>query len=1700
MASASGPAKTDTCVQGHSSCRPKTDDSEEKVRLQKFLNELQSMDCYNFDHLTAIAQATVSLHTGLSKDQCHTLWENETFLTFIYSSAGHSPAAKHFVSLLKSNEAARMSASWDILGKFGITKDDFGGHAQSDDRDETIDRESSQLQSSNVDTQRRQNSASSSVANKSCTGHTVTTCQEPQPPWKSLIGEQSFTVTPTEHYRISEILLQPEVNETELAGFVGKVLPYILQRVQMRGCYVLQPSTLSALVRRVPVSTSRTRSDPFRAKSSTAVSAKSSQYACPVSRLDCLSCLLCAVDSIVARDLLHVMSQFPMALPLVMRNVAETGAKYFLMTPQLRGAVIKWETASAKIVEHSLFNDPFKLLVAVRLGNNSTGKSAILNQILARDDIFSRRGEPGSSYGKPVTVDGSVEFIWLTEETCKDTLWRTVVRRDDREDNAITLLANVHGDVSGNLDIINLLCQNFQCRYLAFLMPDCDETQWKAFTAQLPSRDSASFIRVDPSDYEVEDLTDIQSSRITEDETLHKVRCSIDGALKGCPVVKRVKMDGLPPRVSLINGIGTQLSQKIIDFVETNTCKSTRGRLQLQKATLCQRDVRERDTTPHVVEHFIEILESPLDERQRAVIHLESELSRLSNAETNKMRAKYLQQKKELTKMMTDQDGNLKDIVCIRRNISDSLKIIDNMNLGLEHFFRVVAHLYQQQLTANTDSTLLMLPEKVADLFLNGHPLELLDGDSEHIHMPWLNMIFKSVVEKHPKLRVYVVSIIGLQSSGKSTLLNSLFACRFAVSVGRCSNGLFMRLVFLNEKLATDWKVDAILLIDTEGLGSTEKMGDDEAEKKDRLLATFVMGISNLVIINVLGEYMKELTEIMQIAVITMTRLEKADIAPDILMIQHLLTEMNSGKLSQSEQQFCEAIRKAIDLAETKDVQVGVRDAKCLRELFARIQNETLLTQFHPYKDGATANAPASEAYHRDVVHLYEKILDCCKSSSSVIELSKWKTLLESYWDCVKQEDFSLRFKNVKEIHEFIDRGQHISYVKQAIDAAFSAHARTEKAHIVTRIQEMDDRKSLQDREVFLRDLDRRVTHLPHGCSSSNSQKCQKCREACEQEKSLYEYVQDGPYELETQETIDRYTKTVRRSTLEKLSQCFDASVMQQDHCAEFDSIIIVHLKKHIGDSKAGEFSPEKRGQITDEIMAELTKTARARDDEVSVKDKITDATLDHYRQYPDILDKLNSEFSIFEDVLYAKSQRARKTFRGLVVSFTVNQRTQEVEHLKFLTDSVLRKMLDQRQADCYEDGMVRALEQELTCQLEVFSKQVMKLSPEQKLNIHVWTLQQFLKRMEAMQDAWDKKNRPSSILNENKERYIQIINTRLEHGFTYAAEGQIIGQHLLKGIQQKAIAAENNEMTRAVESLVWTTNSEKVRLKYFKHLAEEVRDGKHDTALVHFQNPTQEIEKWYKATVDQHRSNSFGETFASTFEKEFKSVRHKVENSLKSEDIVFVAKQQNLELQSYQPSSNFEPTGDDFEIMQGEVVRTMDEGKHQFCRLDDSLFSLPSDEPSVMARLGCTERCFWCGALCWGQRGHEEDQGETRKHHSSHQPNGLVTVGYRGSDHLISRPCHEMKDDDVVYFGEPHENGVPWKEAKEKHFTEWKFDRHYIAKFDALMRWFFQELNHSIAANTPDRKPATREDLERYNCTNLSYDDILSRIEQEIN
>ncbi|CAF4271249.1 unnamed protein product [Rotaria sp. Silwood2] len=131
-----------------------------------------------------------------------------------------------------------------------------------------------------------------------------------------------------------------------------------------------------------------------------------------------------------------------------------------------------------------------------------------------------------------------------------------------------------------------------------------------------------------------------------------------------------------------------------------------------------------------------------------------------------------------------------------------------------------------------------------------GNSFEIIDGDNFEMQDEFLI----EVMHLFHKKKFFIMSIIGPQQSGKSTLLNFLFGTLFEVREGRCTRGVYGTLVKIRSEAVTHDLIppdyDYILLIDTEDLFSIEKSD----EQYDKRLILFCLAISHLVIVNISGE------------------------------------------------------------------------------------------------------------------------------------------------------------------------------------------------------------------------------------------------------------------------------------------------------------------------------------------------------------------------------------------------------------------------------------------------------------------------------------------------------------------------------------------------------------------------------------------------------------------------------------------------------------------------------------------------------------------------------------------------------------------------------------------------------------------------------------------------------------------------------
>ena len=75
--------------------------------------------------------------------------------------------------------------------------------------------------------------------------------------------------------------------------------------------------------------------------------------------------------------------------------------------------------------------------------------------------------------------------------------------------------------------------------------------------------------------------------------------------------------------------------------------------------------------------------------------------------------------------------------------------------------------------------------------------------------------MYAKLEQKTNNAKIFVISALGIQSSGKSTLLNTMFGLEFRVSAGRCTRGAFACLIPVGDTLKTASDIDYVLVIDT---------------------------------------------------------------------------------------------------------------------------------------------------------------------------------------------------------------------------------------------------------------------------------------------------------------------------------------------------------------------------------------------------------------------------------------------------------------------------------------------------------------------------------------------------------------------------------------------------------------------------------------------------------------------------------------------------------------------------------------------------------------------------------------------------------------------------------------------------------------------------------------------------------------------
>uniref|UniRef100_A0A3B3BI15 VLIG-type G domain-containing protein n=2 Tax=Oryzias melastigma TaxID=30732 RepID=A0A3B3BI15_ORYME len=752
-------------------------------------------------------------------------------------------------------------------------------------------------------------------------------------------------------------------------------------------------------------------------------------------------------DSFLKQNMITKLSQCQYALPLLVPDPAAAEIECPLWTfRQIRKTWKKTEirdnSKSVTIKSLPICKAETPLVSFFRLGSLSQSKSQLMNTLINdRHNTFFHRNCPGSTKSRHL-MDGVVEIAWYCP-----------AGKDNDSFSDCIGFCNLHGDsllMEKQREILTEISS-----VLVVLVPALEKGQESSKVIStlirspnplivLTADNDCGAVQIKPQKYKV-GLKDRSQSDVSE-ELRRIIGKILSGSNKSFSLELMSNISGV--RVDeddtvCQNGKSAAMNiVKVIQDMDVSRIKDTFLPCQGQLWHEWCRTNKERF-------HLRGNIEKEKSQKDQQLIQIrqkqcDASCSELMKSFTDSLMS--LEQKdkeyflkwtqilidelssKDLSAILQNYDEKWSEVLTLKKkhDKSDQLKVkqteleqisqkLQAATFGLEHIFREMSQIYEahQSLKRQTHcrhTEWVKYPELAADLMISGHPMELMDGDAGHVPLTWISGLLQEVIKKLGDQRVFVLSVLGVQSSGKSTMLNTMFGLHFAVSAGRCTKGAYMQLLKLSEEIKTDFKFDYVLVVDTEGLRALELEGPNILHH-DNELATFVVGLGNITLINIFGENPAEMQDILQIVVQAFMRMKKVQLSPSCVFVHQNVTDITAAeKNMDGKRRLQEKLDKMAQLAAKEE---GF-NAECFSDVIAfDVQKD--VKYFAQLWEGSPPMAPPNPGYSESVQELKSIILSKA-SESDGIKLSHFSSKIQDLWNALMNENFVFSFKNTQEI------------------------------------------------------------------------------------------------------------------------------------------------------------------------------------------------------------------------------------------------------------------------------------------------------------------------------------------------------------------------------------------------------------------------------------------------------------------------------------------------------------------------------------------------------------------------------------------------------------------------------------------------------------------------------------------------------------
>ncbi|XP_076029065.1 interferon-induced very large GTPase 1-like [Oratosquilla oratoria] len=789
-----------------------------------------------------------------------------------------------------------------------------------------------------------------------------------------------------------------------------------------------------------------------------------------------LATFICC-DLIVRQHLLTKVFICKLAVPVLYPTFL--GGAYEQVLWSLRGVVVEWKDESGITKEKDIVSLAHKSVSFVRLGSPRQSKSKLLNQVL-RDQghpTFFNGNSHGGTNSRRVST-GVVEGAWYLPSGKQQDFFTEVtmflnLRGDARKlpiqtryliqfSSIVVCLFRVEDvlldDVRDTLATITgkakftliLLCGRKEVvneevkEYLKLLkgsnqiniIPAWDDSQVhgskqihilvRQKLAKLLSEEGCKFVTLDriETKYLEKVYMDEEDSACKKGKALaHSLHHILEEYTKSKSVTDIVPLQG-----NLLNKWSRLLKEQSRSYSGGEKSLETQDDIRQRMLGIRRQQVSLAKELGAVMTFFISNLEKIADQKDKTAFYitwLRLILEKRTREVVPVYRAKYNEKWMEYKDACRDSTIEESVLSELQKCAQEAEREVAHNVFEVQHLLREVGQIYEciseTKSQGDFKNFYEKLPGLMVSLLLLHQPLEIFDGESSTVPMTWLKAVFEELQERLGDKKLFVLSVLGTQSSGKSTLLNTMFGMHFAVSAGRCTKGIYAQLLPVSTKSGDTLPFDYLLVVDTEGIRAPE-LGH-KGYIHDNELSTLAIGLGNLTLINVKGESSGEITDVLQIVIHAFLRMRavqsNVNLRQSCMFVHQNVPALGAKEKNTYGKQKLEDTLDVMTVEAAK--QENVTNIASFKDVI-RFDDKDSVHYFSDLWQGDPPMAPSNTGYSEKALELKNNIIgQTLAEQGNNLSVGDVLLRLDDLWKAILTEDFVFSFRNTVEAKAYRD-------------------------------------------------------------------------------------------------------------------------------------------------------------------------------------------------------------------------------------------------------------------------------------------------------------------------------------------------------------------------------------------------------------------------------------------------------------------------------------------------------------------------------------------------------------------------------------------------------------------------------------------------------------------------------------------------------